>query len=241
MLPVFVVHAKSLTDRVASIESEVASVGLPFSWIDQFDPEEITSDSEAQWFSPGHELSRPQMSCALKHIVALQRVSLSKETHLILEDDVGFRRGARASLEACLSEFPHGDQAVAYVSCGPNRYTPARLLKQGQMLYPAKNSRTTDAYLITPTAARERLKHITYRKIGNPIDHAFSRLDRAIGTKILWAEPPFAYQKSITGEFRSAISSKRKHRTAWRIAAGFYGKRLLNYYVKPALARLINR
>lgn len=231
LLPVYVSHAKFLTDRVPFLEAQLRSIGLNFEWVDVFDPEDLPAVVENKFFRPGHGLSHAQMSNCLKHVTALQRVAASGKTSLILEDDIAFASDARQKLEACLSEFPDDEPAVAYISCGDNWYTPAKLQKPGQSLYSASRCRTTDAYLITGSAARARLDWIEKFRIPTTTGHTFNLTDPECGIRILWAEPPFVVQQSLTGVMRSAISDKRMSRSRWHIAGQFYFKKLTRHYL----------
>src|SRR3981081_1043361 len=90
--PAYVIHSVSLPEREGPIREQMTRAGIPFEWVLDFEPSEISPAIDKQFFSASADLSPGQKSCALKHIVAMQRiVERRQETAFIIEDDAQLR------------------------------------------------------------------------------------------------------------------------------------------------------
>ncbi len=88
MLPAYVIHAKSLPERTEHIQRELDCAGIPFEWVLDFDADEISSGVDQAYFAEGADLTLRQKSCAMKHIVAMQRIcEAGHDLALVFEDD----------------------------------------------------------------------------------------------------------------------------------------------------------
>jgi hypothetical protein len=65
LLPAYVIHSKLLPDRTDHIRGELDRAGIPFEWVLNFDPGEITPEVDRAYFVPGVNLTIRQQSCAL--------------------------------------------------------------------------------------------------------------------------------------------------------------------------------
>jgi glycosyl transferase family 25 len=222
--PIYVIHAKHLDDRRVHIERELGRFSLPFEWVTDFDPPEISAETEAAYFVPGHGLRPAQMSCALKHIVAMQRVVDGGTMALVLEDDVILRRDFPALLDRAVQELEkEGPKAVAYLGQGARDFVPSRARRPGHLLHSYLTHDTSEALLLKPAAARARLNLIAKSRLTFPIDTTFNYGDAEIGVERWYADPPLANQGTRSGRFESAIFPRnrplwitvlsRRHRT----------------------------
>jgi glycosyl transferase family 25 len=207
---IFVVHAKSLTDRRASIERQLGALGLPFDFVLDYDVGDIP-DALRQRLIRTDTLRPAQESCALKHWRAHQlMVERGLQRVLVLEDDVILSDHFLDALGKALAEDdripgPH----VTFLGCGGHYYVPRDQLRAGQLLYRRDQGKFGDSYLVNLGAARRRLETIEREGIALPIDHVFETADRAAGTPMYWLEPPIVEQGSHNGQFGSAL--ERSH------------------------------
>jgi glycosyl transferase, family 25 len=219
MLPAYVIHAKSLPERTEHIQRELDRAGIPFEWVLDFDADEITPEADAAWFAPGADLTIRQKSCALKHVVAMQRiVGRGQDLALIFEDDAQLVPDFTDRLKRVLDEAarwprPH----ILHLGAATNFYIPASQLRPGQIIYPGNRVRNMEAYVLGTIEAQARLDWITRHPMSEPIDIAFNTGDPAMGIPFLWPEPPLAEQGSLNGVFKSSLDRKGHGQARLRI------------------------
>ncbi|MDH6263327.1 glycosyltransferase family 25 protein [Bradyrhizobium sp. BR13661] len=240
MLPAYVIHSKSLPERAGHIRHELDRVGIPFEWILDFEVDEITPEVDALYFAKGAPLSIRQKSCALKHIVAMQRIC--KQQHdlaLIFEDDAQLVPDFIARLRRVLAEAERWPRPrILHLGAATNFYTPAAQLKPDQSVYAGNRVRNMEAYVLGAPEAAARLDWIARHPMHEPIDIAFNRGDPAMGIPFLWTEPPLAEQGSLNGAFRSSLACKNHSQTRLRIQFTF--QKLSRRHLKRWLHRWIS-
>lgn len=204
---ILVLNVRAYVDRREHVTRELARFGLSASFVNDYDVPDLTPELEARWFVPDCELRPNQKSCALKHVVALQRiVAAGHAATLVLEDDVvldpAFPRGIEDALrEGAGWAQPH----VIFIGSGGNFYTPRSERRPGQRLYPARRGRFGDSYILGAATAQRRLDWIAAHGITRPIDNQFEEIDRAAGITMLWLEEPVVEQGSKNGLFQSMV------------------------------------
>lgn len=209
---IYVIHVKAFTDRAEHIRQELGKHGLDFEFILDYDVPEISAAIDQQYFDPC-DLRMPAKSCCLKQIRALQKIAEHRyERCIIFEDDVFLADNFNQVLAAILQESsqrtsPH----VVYLGNASNMYTPKSQLQPGQYLYPAKEGRAADSYLLGWREAEMRLGWIQQHKITLPADHLFNHIDRELGIQFLWAEPTIVEQGSHSGKFVTSLDQKVRH------------------------------
>jgi glycosyl transferase family 25 len=206
---ILVLNVKKFKQRRMFMEQQLREFGLSAEFIFDWDTDDFTDTSVAEYFS-NHQLTPAQQSCALKHVAALQKIADSggQGFSLVLEDDAVFSKDLRLGLERAVtqsSQFP-GDKVI-YIGSGGNFFTPKSQRKPGQYLYPGHRGRFADSYLIDATTARRRLDWIKTHKIAEPIDNQFEKIDKQLGIQILWLEDPVIEQGSKNGLFQSALEA----------------------------------
>jgi glycosyl transferase, family 25 len=210
MLPAYVIHAKSLPERTDHIQRELDRAGIAFEWVLDFDADEITSEVDRAYFAEGSDLTLRQKSCAMKHIVAMQRIrERNQDMALIFEDDAQLVPDFVAQLQRVLVEaerFPR--PRILHLGAATNFYTPASQLRPGQIVYVGDRVRNMEAYVLGAVEADARLTWIARHPMVKPIDIAFNTGDPEMGIPFLWPEPPLAEQGSLTGKFRSSLETK---------------------------------
>jgi glycosyl transferase family 25 len=219
MLPAYVIHSKLLPDRTDHIRRELDRAGISFEWVLDFDPDEITPEVDHTYFAPAVDLTMRQKSCALKHIVAMQRIcERGHDLALIFEDDAQLVPDFKGQLMRVLDEADRWPRPrILHLGAATNFYTPAANLRPGQTVYPGDRVRNMEAYVLGATEARARLEWIARHPLRDPIDIAFNTGDPAAGIAILWPEPPLAEQGSLNGRFKSSLQRKRQSQLRLRI------------------------
>lgn len=203
---VYVINVKAFHERREFMETQLLKHDMTATFILGGDADELTSDIINKYFV-GDNLSLNQMSCALKHITALERIIENKQQQaLVLEDDAVFSPGFNEGLHYALEESPRFDgPKVIYIGCGGNFYTPKSRRKPGQHLYLGTRGRFADSYIIDFNTAQKRLDWIISNKVSLPIDNQFEKIDKLLDIKIVWLEDPIVEQGSKNGLFNSAL------------------------------------
>jgi glycosyl transferase family 25 len=206
---IYVLNVKKFTERRAFMEKQLAKMGLQAEFIFDWDSDELIDEIIDRYFVKNNNLSDAQKSCALKHIVALQKITESNSPfNLILEDDAIFGKEFGIGLQRVLiqsGQFP--DNKVIYIGSGGNFFTPKSQRRPGQYLYLGTRGRFTDSYIIDSATAQKRLDWIMMYKISDPIDNQFDKIDRQLDIKMVWLEDPIVEQGSKNGLFASSIES----------------------------------
>ncbi|MGR9013360.1 MAG: glycosyltransferase family 25 protein [Gammaproteobacteria bacterium] len=203
---VYVINVKEFHERRAFMEAQLLSQNMKAEFILDGDADELTAEIISQYFI-GDSLSANQMSCALKHIIALKSIVENKQQQaLVLEDDAIFSPGFNEGLYYAMEESPRFDgPKVIFIGCGGNFYTPKSLRNPGQHLYLGARGRFADSYIIDFNTAKKRLDWIISNKVSLPIDNQFEKIDRELGISMLWLEDPVVEQGSKSGLFMSAL------------------------------------
>lgn len=226
---VYVINVKAFHQRRAFMEAQLSSHAMTAEFILDGDADELTAEIIDRYFI-GDNLSINQMSCALKHIMALQRIVENKQQQaLVLEDDAIFSPDFNAGLQYALAESPCFDgPKVIFIGCGGNFYTPKSLRKPGQHLYIGARGRFADSYIIDANTAQKRLDWIALNKVALPIDNQFEKIDRELGISMLWLEEPVVEQGSKAGLFMSELE---KAPPVWLQGLFFSWEKLKRKYI----------
>lgn len=203
---ILVLNVKSFTDRRIFMQEQLQKFGLHAEFVLDGDVDDLTDTVIKSYFT-GSKLTTTQQSCALKHVIALQKIVEHQCTFaLVLEDDAVFGKDLNSGINRALAQsadFP-GDKVI-YIGSGGNFFTPKSLRKKGRYLYPGHRGRFADSYIIDSQTAQKRLRWIQENKIELPIDNQFDLMDKALNIQILWLEDPVVEQGSKSGLFRSSL------------------------------------
>jgi glycosyl transferase family 25 len=232
MLPAYVIHSTSLPEREDHIRRELQRAGIGFEWILDMEPADISDEIDRKYFVPGADLTPGQKSCALKHIVAMQRiVENHHDLAFIVEDDAqfcdDFQNRLRPMLEAA-KRWPR--PRILHLGAATNFYVPASQIRSGELLYEGTRVRNTELYVLGRPEAEARLNWIYRNRLDKPIDITFNRADPELGIPFLWSDPPLAEQGSLNGRFESSLA--RKPRNRFRLKVEFAIKRVYRGKIK---------
>ncbi len=203
---IYVINVKNFTERRQLIESQLSKLKLSAEFILDWDKDELTEEIIDQFFT-GNELTPGQMSCATKHIIALQKVAQQTQGYsLVLEDDAVFSDDFELGLSRALQESSNFTGAkVIFIGSGGNFYTPKSKRVKGQHLYIGSRGRFADSYILDAETAQLRLDWIMKNKVSQPIDNQFETIDRDFNIQMLWLEDPVVEQGSKAGMFDSSL------------------------------------
>lgn len=236
---VLVIHVRSMTDRERHIREHFSGMGITFSFVNEFDVPDITSELDAKWFMPESGLSQPAKSCCLKFIRALEIAARSPARFtLVFEDDVILAHDFRRILKHALEEQERiAGPFTIQLGAANNMHVPKLQRVHGKYLYEANQVRANEAFLITSDAARLRLEWLAGRKIDRTADHLFNLIDKEQGIRFFWLEPTIVEQGSMNGRFVSSIDKKRQSRSARTQAIHFRLKQFRVRFIDPILRR----
>lgn len=226
---IYVLNVKKFTQRRLFMEQQLARFSMEAEFIFDWDADELTDALIEQYFT-GNDLSRAQMSCAMKHITALQKIAAANNHfNLVLEDDAVFTDDFLQGLQNALQQS-HQFQGhkVIYIGSGGNFFTPKSQRVKGQYLYIGSKGRFADSYIIDSQTAQKRLDWIAKNKISKPIDNQFEFIDKQLDIKILWLEDPVVEQGSKNGLFDSALE---KAPPSWLQGLLFRWEKLKRKYI----------
>lgn len=236
MLPAYVIHAKSLPERTDHIQREMDRAGIAFEWVLDYDADEIPPELDQTYFQPGADLTPGQKSCALKHVVAMQRIrDRGQDLALIFEDDALLVPDFPSQLQRVLREAETWPRPrILHLGSATNFYTPASMLKPGRLLYEGNRVRNMEAYVLGALEAEARLDWLARHRMNEPIDIALNRGDPDMGIPFLWPEPPLAEQGSLNGVFKSSLNRKEQGKLRLRLqfAVQKFRRRKLKRWLK---------
>ncbi len=206
---VFVLNVKKFTQRRLFMEQQLAQFSMNAEFIFKWDVEELTKELIAQYFT-GDNLSKAQMSCAMKHITALKKIASNKSHfNLVLEDDAVFTKDFYLGLSHVAQQIKQfSGSKVIYIGSGGNHFIPKSKRIKGQYLYLGPRNRFADSYIIDSETAQKRLDWIALNKIYEPIDNQFDIIDKALDIKLIWLEEPIVEQGSKNGLFNSQLEER---------------------------------
>ncbi len=226
---IYVLNVKKFTQRRRFMEQQLARFSMEAEFIFDWDADELTDELIEQYFT-GDELSRAQMSCAMKHVTALQKIAANTgQFNLVLEDDAVFTPDFATGVQHALQQsgqFP-GDKVI-YIGSGGNFFTPKSQRVEDQHLYIGSRGRFADSYIIDHETAQKRLDWIAGHKISEPIDNQFEIIDRQLDIQIVWLEDPVVEQGSKNGLFDSALE---KAPPSWLQGILFRWEKLKRKYI----------
>ena len=213
-VPIFVIHVRGNKERENHITNELHKNAIPFSFILEGNPEDITIGILEKYFTGFMKAIKPVTSCALKHFIAYERIIANNYPFsLILEDDIVLAENFTAILEKSLKEIRNKSLKNILVSFEHSdlKYVKASQIQRGQYLYQEKQGRCTGAYLVDLSAAKAIIEHIYYFKCGSPIDWLHNNLAKDEIIYIFWCHPTIAEQKSHNGTMQSLINVKKRN------------------------------
>ncbi len=226
---IYVLNVKTFVERRVFMQQQLNQYDLTAEFVLDADSVDLTSEILQEYFI-GNKLSLAQQSCAMKHVLALQKiVSKQQKFNLILEDDAVFSANFKLGIQQALTESENFSGAkVIFIGSGGNFFTPKSQRKPAQALYIGTRGRFADSYILDWQTAKKRLDWIQAHRISEPIDNQFEIIDRELNIQILWLEDPIVEQGSKNGLFNSALEAAPR---AWVQGLFFSWEKLKRKYI----------
>lgn len=209
---VYVLHVKAFHDREAHIRQMMADFGIDFEFVLEHDVPDLTDDILNRYFKQ-NDLRAPVKSCCLKHIAALEKIAAGNfRRAIVFEDDIFLAEDFLTAMKAVIKESldldaPH----VCYLGNASNMYTPRKMIQPGKKLYPNKEGRAADSYMLSAREAKLRLDWISKNLVDLPADHLFNKIDADLGIQFMWVEDPIVEQGTHSGKFVTSLDHQVRH------------------------------
>jgi GR25 family glycosyltransferase involved in LPS biosynthesis len=237
---VYVIHVRNgAEDRAASIELQLARLGIEFEYVLDGDCDQLTPEVMARWFRGPMATPTAESSCAFKHLTACERlVRDGRDAALVLEDDIMLPAGFVADLNRSIAELRTRSDTTPGIGCislentGLETFPPP---PTGQTLVRADHGRAAGAYWLARGAAERLLRRAGTDRLQEPIDHFQNRLARTGEMEMWWRHPAIAEQGSHNGMFTSLLAPGRGgplRRLKW------VARKAWQHQVRPFLARM---
>ena len=226
---IYIIHYSKLTDRKKSINKYFEKENLNLQFIEKYDQEDIlnlktskknyVADEEKYskkvklWKKRAidfYELNNAEISCEMKHLEALNMVSLSNnEIGLILEDDIIPKNiNFISTINRIIKKDSEWDVLFLGTGVGEKFIKSKisffdKLFKRSfvTIQHPATNC--AEAYLIKKDAAKKIYNYI--EEFNMAWDWELAYTFKELDLKIKWYLPPIFFQGSISGEFESSL------------------------------------
>lgn len=226
-LKIYIVHYTKLTDRKIYLDNLLKNKNIEFEYINEFDQEELNQNNIGHYYKDDeglfktkskiwnkkankyYVLSRPEISCSIKHIEALRKIGYSnKDFGLVLEDDaIPYNDDYLSQIEKILSNTIKWDALFIGNGMGENfrnkkisykRFFPIKNIK---VSHPATNC--LEAYIIKKEVARKIVDSILPFNlvIDWELAYQFYKLD----LNIHWIKKPIFFQGTKENIYESTL------------------------------------
>lgn len=227
-MKIYIIHYTKLKERKDNIK-KILSGCDDYKFIESFDKEEI-SESELQyyyepnkdkfdqkisplWDSNHHKfrtLNDAEISCTIKHIIALNEVSKNEEEYsLILEDDaIPTEENFQEKVESLIEKAPDDwDSIFIGAGCGIDfmnqKLKDSYLINDKFVKVPPPSTNCAEAYLIKKESAKKIYESIIPFQLVSDWELAYQFYK--LNMNVYWYIPPLFYQGSKSGEYESEL------------------------------------
>ncbi len=241
---VYVIHVSTgAEDRAASIERQLARLGIDFEYVLEGDMKDLTPEWLDRWFDGPMKCVQPRTSCCSKHLIAYQRMLRDGwNDALVLEDDIflsddfveAAERRACGNCGAAPVPVGCGVHLAGELRAGPIEQVAARS-SPGVTLYRAPKGRDTGAYWLI---ARERRAVPPTggdrRRSASPRRSSRTSLFESGAVELCWRHPAIAEQGSHQRQVRFA---GHEHRTGRMRRPRWLARKAFQLYLRPIIDR----
>ena len=236
ILNIYVVTVVGFDDRQRSIDKQLRSVGLPYSFIFRHDPGDFERDPPHIHFGDGTLLSPGEKSAVAKHAEAW-RLGYQNEAGLtlVLEDDALLLENFKQRLQETL-KATEKLAAGFLINIGCANARPPPDFNNSSELLRAAPIETAEAYLTDKLGLKRRLDWLEKNHVTLPADHLIRRIDADLGTTQYWTKSPLVEQGSLKGRFVSSLDKRRATANPLLVHLGY----LLRKYKRRVLPRLLS-
>lgn len=224
---IYIVHYSKLKERKENILKVLNRINIPYEFIEEYDQEDLTQVKEKYYNQDISEynrkiqiynqtrygapkfrvLSDPEISCTIKHILAIKKLSEECEIGLILEDDAipyaeSFLEEANKSLEKAPINW--GSVFIGN-GCGDDFINQKLKYQVTDNLFKVNHPATNcaEAYIMNKRSAEMVWKNmIPFQQIS---DWELACCYWTQNIDVYWHLPSLIYQGSISGQFKSSL------------------------------------
>lgn len=219
-MKIFVIHPDKFKARGEHIDCMLK--GMDYEFINEGHDEQQIAAYIDKYLCDGREqLHRPvpRALCTISHLLACERiVADGLEGALILEDDIVLHKNFLLRFEQSIKEYrEHYADKNVLISYEDSslKFVPRSQREKGRMLYQAMKGRMAGAYFINHHAAKAILERLNKQRSDLAIDLYHYELIKEGFLLCLWCQPALATQGSFTGQFPSALSSRKDRMIAF--------------------------
>ena len=212
----FVIHPQRLKERGEHIDRMLRNIGMDYEFVNEGDDDTQIEVYLDQYMRDGKEPMHqrsPRALCTISHFLTYERILAEQmEGALILEDDIVLHDNFMVRFEQSIEEYRrnHADKRILIsYEDSSLQFVPRSQREKGRMLYPAEKGRMSGAYFINHHAAKAILDRLQTDRCDQAIDWYHYQLIQEHFIDYLWCQPALATQGSFTGQFHSALSSKK--------------------------------
>jgi GR25 family glycosyltransferase involved in LPS biosynthesis len=226
---VFVIHYTKLKERKTKMLDFLSSTNFKYEFITDYDQEEINKENIKLFYLPDeikfkdkvsplwdynfHQfryLKFPEVSVAIKHILAIKKIAESSEEYgIILEDDaLSTTSNLKEKIQEIITNLPNDwDAAFLGEGCGED-FTNFKLKNFQQIhdkIYKANHPATNcaEAYILKKSSAQKIYENIIPFQL--PFDWELAYVFYKLKMNIYWAIPQFFAQGSKNGTYNTSI------------------------------------
>ena len=225
----YIIHYTKLKDRKKNINDFLSDTNFDYEFIEEYDKEDITEQDLQKYFSreqeifhqkitplwgyvPYREINMAEISCTIKHVIALGKIANQKEKYgLILEDDAiptdkNFERYIKEAIKNSPDDW---DFIFLGEGCGIDfinkKRNDDRFEVINKNLVKAKHPATNcaEAYLVNKESAKKIYDSIIPFNITSDWELAYQFYK--LNMNVYWYIPPIFYQGSKTGKYNSEL------------------------------------
>jgi GR25 family glycosyltransferase involved in LPS biosynthesis len=217
---VYVVHYTKLTDRKNKIIEQFADVSKNLHFINEYDQEELSQEVLSKFYSPTIDdwvrkvsplwdirqhrpryLNPAEISCTIKHILAIQEVAKNGDG-FIIEDDLLIKDNFVDEFNLTMKELPE-DWDVIMIGAGCQMHS--KDIRPGVRLYKQSHpaTRCLDSYLLSQRAAKKIIETIIPFQLVSDWEFAYHLYHHNLNT--YWLEPSPCIQGSEIGVYKSTL------------------------------------
>lgn len=225
---IYIVHYTKLKDRYDHIMPFLEKCNIPYEFIRDYDQEELIDENIKDFYLADNELfthkiqysysflnskfrilNKPEISCTIKHLIAIKKLSEEcKNFGLILEDDVVFYENFNKNYKKCIDLTPSDWDAI-FLGDGCGEHFQALKLSQSKKIndscylinHPATNC--AEAYMLKSNVAKNIYKSAIPFQLVSDWEIAYNL--HKIDAKIYWWYPSLVTQGSRNGKYKSTL------------------------------------
>ncbi len=233
---IFVIHYTKLKERKTAMDLQLMTTGSAYEYIESFDREDLNEEiinkfhrrDKAEhdkkisplWDVNVHsfrDLTKPEISCAMKHFEALRRISQQCENHgLILEDDALLSSNFNNGFNECVENLPN-DWDVALIGSGCGEWFIKEKIQDAVPVFynkriaifkmPHPSTNCAEAYLVKKEAAEKIYQSVIPFDLAGDWELAYQFFKLALN--VYWLVPPIVHQGSKNGRYESSLDEGR--------------------------------